>query len=560
MEESPDKQLQNFIDIADLQDELLSLDFQNESELNTFKQQLISSPLLNSKWTFRSILVSIYTCYLCRQHSNFNYIDLFIEIAKLPQNVFNSDFYVLSFTNKFFIYQLFKAGLVATDSLYEQSTNTEEYCIYFYPEIKEYYSDSPSLANKYLLQLKECVESSGYHITDTDDKPYFDKFIELRSEGKNPDPILLSIRMDDVEHFQQLLSQTNTPVDKLVQRSIFERFIFINESNKESLPTLIEFAAFFGSIKCFKFLYQKVPDLPNTIANFAVAGGNYEIIHLCEQKHAIFGNESLMISIRFFQSDLSSYLEEFCNLEKTIDDVSKSIVYYNLRSLILYQEVLRDDPNKLDSRGYTMLSLASLNGDLDIINYLIATFGDQIDVNKKSQYGNSPFYYAAGNGHYEIVKYLSSLPNVDINAKNSDDLTALHYAAKRGHLKVVKFLCGLPNIDVNADCNRNEYPIDLAVENGHTEIIKFLAQLPNVIVYDFKAENSIIEHSVLSGRIDIVKLVFELVDAALDKLGVEDKEKFMSEDEKFCYHKGYAYALARYSKMNDIADFIKSFF
>lgn len=560
MNESSEQQLKNFIAIAELQDELLALNFRDESALSAFTQKLLLSPLLDSKWTFRSVLVSIYTCFLSRQHSDFDYINLFIEIAKNPKNTFTSDDYIFNLTNKFFIYQLYKAGLINIKSIYEESSRSNEFLLYFYPEIKEYYPNSPLFKEIDFSDVQQAINSSGYQYDAEDKQSYLNKFIELRSKGKNPDIIALSIRDDDIEQFQQLLYQTNTSINSVIQPSIFERFIFINQNSYDIKPSLIEYAAFFGSLKCFKFLYQKQQDLPQTTAIFAVAGGNYEIIHLCEQRQIEFNDESLMISIRFFHSELTEYLEENFDIKKTADDVSKSLVFYNLHALIDCESVIRENPNMTDSSGYSALSLASLNGDLDIINYLIQTFGSKIDLNRKNEYDNSALYYAAGHGHYEVVVYLSKLPNIDLNLENHRKQTALHFAASKGHFNIVKYLCSLKDVDINADCGINVRPIDNAVENGHLEIVSFLANLDGAVVYVIDSLNttSILQAAALSKRIDVVEFVWELIMKALKKLCVDDVENFMKTNEAFNHHKQEALLIAFLSQENEIKEFLKS--
>ena len=80
---SEEQQLKNFNDIADLQDELLSVDINDDNSLDPIYQKLTTSPLLHSKWTFRSVLVSIYTCFLCRPHSGMKYVNFFIQKLKI---------------------------------------------------------------------------------------------------------------------------------------------------------------------------------------------------------------------------------------------------------------------------------------------------------------------------------------------------------------------------------------------------------------------------------------------------------------------------------------------
>lgn len=562
MIDSADQQLKNFMAVADLQDELLNLDFRDESVINSFIKKLSSSPLLDSKWTFRSVLISIYTCFLSRPLSDFDYINLFIEIAKNPKNSFSSDDYIINFTNKFFIYQLYKSGLVNIKSIYDESFRSSNFCLYFYPEISSYYPDSILVKHTdFITDIRDNIISSGYQLDIKDSQSCLDKFFEFRSKGTSPNPVALAIRCDDVERLQQLLSQTNTSFNSIIEKSIFERFVFINSNDLSKDPILIEYAAFFSSIKCFKFLYQQSDYLPQSLATFAVAGGNYEIIHLCELGKVQFDDNSLMISIRFFRSELTEYLEDNFEIKKTVNDVSKSLIFYNLQALIDCKSVIYEDPNKRDSNGYNALSLSSLNGDLDIINYLILTFGSKIDVNAKNKYKNSPLYDAAGHGHFEVVKYLCSIPEIDINIQNDkNNHTALHHAAEKGYLNIVEFLCSLPNIDINANSDGNYLPIDAAFQYGHIDIINFLASLPDIVIYDENNRKySILEYSIMSRRVEVVKLAWDLICKTIDKsVKIENKDDFIKNNEILKGHKIIATAFSSYINEVEINNFLKT--
>lgn len=561
MIDSADQQLKNFMAVADLQNELLNLNFHDESVIKNFITKLSSSPLLDSKWTFRSVLISIYTCFLSHPLSDFDYINLFIEIAKNPKNSFLSDDYIINFTNKFFIYQLYKSGLVNIKSIYDESLRSSYFCLYFYPEISLYYPDSILVKHTdFITDVRDNIISSGYQLDVNDSQSILDKFIEFRSRGTSPNPVALAIRCDDVERLQQLLSQTNTSYNSRIEKSIFERFVFINNNDLSKDPILIEYAAFFSSIKCFKFLYQQSDCLPQSLATFAVAGGNYEIIHLCEQGKIQFDDYSLMISIRFFRSELTEYLEDNFDIKKTVDDVSKSLIFYNLQALIDCESVIYEDPNKRDSNGYNALSLSSLNGDLDIINYLILTFGSKIDVNAQNKYHNSPLYDAAGHGHFEVVKYLCSIPEIDINIQNDKNQTALHYAAEKGYLNIVEFLCSLPNIDLNADSGGNYHPIDAAFQNGHIDIINYLASLPGIFIYDENAgKYSILEYSIMSRRVEVVKLAWELICKTIEKSDkIENKEDFIKNNKILRDHKTIATTFSLYVNEAEINNFLKT--
>ena len=110
-------------------------------------------------------------------------------------------------------------------------------------------------------------------------------------------------------------------------------------------------------------------------------------------------------------------------------------------------------------------------GDLTEIKKLIS---DGVDATADDNYA---IRYASERGHLEVVKFLSTLPNVDATANNC----AIQLASSNGHLEVVKFLSTLPGVDASAQDNE---AINNAILNGHLEVVKFLASLPKVDASD----------------------------------------------------------------------------
>ena len=68
-------------------------------------------------------------------------------------------------------------------------------------------------------------------------------------EGVNPSDIANVIRSDDVGKLQEMSSQNDFDFIQSIEPSFYERFLFVNQK----IVSLIDYAAFFGSIKCFKF-------------------------------------------------------------------------------------------------------------------------------------------------------------------------------------------------------------------------------------------------------------------------------------------------------------------
>ena len=103
---------------------------------------------------------------------------------------------------------------------------------------------------------------------------------------------------------------------------------------------------------------------------------------------------------------------------------------------------------------------------------------------KSMKYYNPPLYYAAENGHVQIVKYLIE-KGANVNAGSMYDKTALICAVRNGHEHVVKCLVE-SGADLTTD-KRVESVIHCAAENGHENVLKYLIDVGAVVDHlDFR--------------------------------------------------------------------------
>ena len=138
-------------------------------------------------------------------------------------------------------------------------------------------------------------------------------WITLYLEGESPNPISKAIRNDDLETFQFFVNSKFNNLEEFsykygsIKRSIYERKSIINKNVKP-----IEYAAFFGSEKCFKYLLMNECRL-DLAAKYAIAGSNSEIIHICHQQNSSF-KDSLILSIRYHRWEITEWLLETLNV------------------------------------------------------------------------------------------------------------------------------------------------------------------------------------------------------------------------------------------------------
>ena len=119
--------------------------------------------------------------------------------------------------------------------------------------------------------------------------------------------------------------------------------------------------------------------------------------------------------------------------------------------------------------------MASACGVLERVDFLITP---HTDINAKDEHGAPIIYYAAQNGHKDIVEYLvrsqKTKDRIDIHATNKSNETALHAAAKNGHLEVVTFLVDYTDIKINAKNDEGKTALDLAKANNKPWVVEYL--------------------------------------------------------------------------------------
>lgn len=331
-----------------------------------------------------------------------------------------------------------------------------------------------------------------YNISD-EERSILQKFKSIRNLGFNENRIAEVIRKDDFNGLQKILSQTNLSYESTIQKSFFERCNFVNDNS----TTLLEYAAFCGSINVFKFLIQinyqndnpiitsiqqnerinlndnndttnvnlirsrviLFLDKSEKLCKYAIAGGDYDIIHVIEEKkyldfninsklsmkndpdsntvskNALYGlrfnfNELFNASIQFHRNEIYDYLAENCYddfygdvLPKNQDNIlienfNSSILYYNFEIFMkLLPIVVKNNfINSPDSDGETPLHVAAINGHLDIVKLLCSIKG--ININSRANNLETPLQWAISYGHIDVVKYMLDLEGIDYSGEN----------------------------------------------------------------------------------------------------------------------------------------------
>ncbi|OHT02375.1 hypothetical protein TRFO_30572 [Tritrichomonas foetus] len=325
-----------------------------------------------------------------------------------------------------------------------------------------YYTDVPEFLNKF--------DKQEHH--------------KLRKEGQNEDVFAEAIRSDDIDKFQDLMAFSNHPINSKIGPSIYES----NNSCKDI--KLIEYAALCGSLNIFKFLWMNLADLTYNLLGYAVAGGNYEIVHIVESKRPKYTQEALQMAIQFHRNDLVHYIIETADIEMNLNILFTCISSFNYEIFQEYAPSIIKDVNEIQN-DITMLHAACQCGNIDVVNILVQI--PELDPNIRDKNGKTSLHIAARGGYMNIVKSLVKFTNVNIEARDKMKNSPLHLASLFCRLDVVMFLATLQKIDVNAvdrvfSCflikefilfiYRSAYLI--ACQYGFLDIVKFLIRVKGV--------------------------------------------------------------------------------
>uniref|UniRef100_A0A663M2J3 Uncharacterized protein n=1 Tax=Athene cunicularia TaxID=194338 RepID=A0A663M2J3_ATHCN len=167
-----------------------------------------------------------------------------------------------------------------------------------------------------------------------------------------------------------------------------------------------------------------------------------------------------------------------------------------------------NDIDALNSSSETLLHVATANGHLRIMEYLISK-GAKIDV--KDRKGRTPLHRAAEKGHGDAVKvllqrgaYMYSLDTEgktplhlaaqnnhvhivrmllkeEARTKDMDGCTPMHYAAIKGNTEIVKILLtSRKNKNIDDRNIWRKTTLHIAAEHGHSNLINLLLTQPRV--------------------------------------------------------------------------------
>ena len=234
--------------------------------------------------------------------------------------------------------------------------------IYLLPKFMNFLNDS---------QIEK-IKNRYPQILDTE------KFNQWKFIGENDSYICQLIRNDSVEEFIAFINRNNIPLSSTIESSCYETNInfLIND------VSLIEYAAYYGSIQIFQYLKFNNVDLKKSLWDFVIHSNKPEMIHLMEELQIEPEKDYVQYYIKAVQNhhnNIARYFKEnFLNSEDIPN--AQNLIHFNFS-----------------------IFLDIFNNDLDILNNKDQLNGLLLDF--------------CGSGCYEVVDFLLNNFDVDINSK-----------------------------------------------------------------------------------------------------------------------------------------------
>ncbi|KAK8834922.1 hypothetical protein M9Y10_030452 [Tritrichomonas musculus] len=351
-------------------------------------------------------------------------------------------------------------GLISIETIIRVSQDgNNSIAEYFYPEI---YEERPEIFEK----------ETKYQLNFTPTPESIEKYKELRrkhfkwlvTSGDFHDPsyleietnrLRLSIKRDDFDTFQNILSSSNLPVDSKIRESVIENFYF--SANEVSL---IEYVSSYNSINIFKFLIMQNATLSKDAIFDAILSRNYEIIHIVESKIPdVFKEMALSISIKNWSNDmieyaLDNYDYEFFFESDVKDDKTQIIIGLILDTFIASNFIFFES---------TILPFLRQNP-----NFLLKNI-------------NSIFVCSVSNYSCYFATELLKLPGIDFNAfvdiKVLENISFIGRAIQIENIKAIEIAMKYPNIDINKPCMKSYPPFLLACKyNTDVKILEMMSK------------------------------------------------------------------------------------
>ena len=358
------------------------LDFNHSIETNfTILLGIINDKKLDDdQYKIKTILylISRIVDHHHRKKDFFSKIERVLKIFKGKIIFYFTNYEIYNFfkNNKRILLFLMNEGIINIDEIILNEFSKGKYKSYDY---HNYFSPEIDLFVKELMS--DMDDDEGYIELDDSDNIIDNKFDENRKKGENEKFVFNLIRNDMINEFRVYVDVDNYPLNSTIIPSIYESNLFLLQ-NKDT--SLIEYAAFFGSIQIFKYLYSEKVDITPRIWLYAIHSNN----------------EELILFMEYNKKDFPISSSEEC-FKEAIKCHHNSIACYFQNNFIDQSEMKNKIENNYKENTYSYG-----------FHYYNFFYLPEYLINNKFI-----FYYACEYNYYHLVELLMKIKVMDLNLK-----------------------------------------------------------------------------------------------------------------------------------------------
>lgn len=308
---------------------------------------------------------------------------------------------------------------------------------------------------------------------------------------------------DDIDTFQQRSGEKDFDINQEIKIHSYENIAF-----PEVNPTLLQFAAYYGSSNIFKFVLLNGANLKIknkegfSFEHFAIAGGDPEMIHIFEGKGLSFDN-TLLVAAQFHQNQIFDWIYESKDRGDLNQVFLNACAANNLYVVLFFLDELKFNVNIVDEDHESPLHYAAKYGANEVLNLLLAH--PEIDVNLGKN-ERTALDVAAISGLCETVRILltrGSAHGIEFNNLDRNGRTVFCNAIE--HFDLVQELLNNQEIDVNLG---EKVPIQLAIRNESIPIVKLLLDSHRIDISKLDEDgNTLLHLAMFNNKSDILRLL-----------------------------------------------------
>lgn len=132
------------------------------------------------------------------------------------------------------------------------------------------------------------------------------------------------------------------------------------------------------------------------------------------------------------------------------------------------------DVNRKTDTGDSALHLAVKTESAECLQAILSKSG--VNLNDNNNDGNTALHLAADQADGKCLRLLLISPEIMVNVCDSEGKTPLLRAAQKGNDACVQLLLSTPGIDINQPDASGRTPLTAAAERGHHECVRLLSQ------------------------------------------------------------------------------------